>query len=176
LKPAHQDVGYFQFAGEAPPITVGDFPVWVYAGAQGLAGDDTFYGLPEFRRAGVKLARHRTGGHADDPDRTLSKDLPPEVKADLEEFARAQFSFPVSYSGYDPCLYTNTAHEDFLLDHYPGDRRVVIASACSGHGFKFGPLTGRIIAGLLLDGKTDVPSFERHRTEFAWSAMPVWGA
>jgi len=34
---------------------------------------------------------------------------------------------------------------------------VVFASACSGHGFKFAPLTGRILAELALHGKADLP-------------------
>ena len=35
------------------------------------------------------------------------------------------------------CLYTNTPDHDFILDYHPADRRIVLASACSGHGFKF---------------------------------------
>lgn len=43
------------------------------------------------------------------------------------------------------CLYTTTGNEDFILDrHGP----FVIASPCSGHGAKFAPLLGEIIAGL----------------------------
>jgi sarcosine oxidase len=45
------------------------------------------------------------------------------------------------------CLYTWTANEDFILDR-PGGGPFVIASPCSGHGAKFAPLLGEIIAGL----------------------------
>jgi glycine/D-amino acid oxidase-like deaminating enzyme len=34
---------------------------------------------------------------------------------------------------------------------------VAFASACSGHGFKFAPLTGRILAELVLNGRADLP-------------------
>ncbi|MBK5289439.1 MAG: FAD-dependent oxidoreductase, partial [Acidimicrobiia bacterium] len=44
------------------------------------------------------------------------------------------------------CLYTTTPTEDFLLDRVGP---VVVASPCSGHGFKFAPLVGRIIADLV---------------------------
>ena len=44
---------------------------------------------------------------------------------------------------------------------------IVIAAGFSGHGFKFGPLTGRILAELALDGRTTVPEFEADRERFA---------
>jgi sarcosine oxidase len=49
-----------------------------------------------------------------------------------------------------------TSTEDFIVDRWPGDPRVVFASACSGHGFKFAPLTGRILAELVLHGRADL--------------------
>ncbi len=48
------------------------------------------------------------------------------------------------------CVYTNATKGDFILDRIGN---VVIASACSGHGFKFGPLTGQIAAQLALGNK-----------------------
>ena len=45
------------------------------------------------------------------------------------------------------CLYTWTANEDFILDR-PGGGPFVVASPCSGHGAKFAPLIGEIIADL----------------------------
>jgi sarcosine oxidase len=49
------------------------------------------------------------------------------------------------------CMYTNTPDEHFILDHHPGHPQVVIASPCSGHGFKFSPVIGEIAATLLQD-------------------------
>jgi len=43
------------------------------------------------------------------------------------------------------CLYTNTADESFVLERHG---RVVVGSACSGHGFKFAPAVGRTLAAL----------------------------
>ena len=45
----------------------------------------------------------------------------------------------------ETCLYTNTADESFVLEQHG---RIVVASACSGHGFKFAPTFGRTIAAL----------------------------
>jgi sarcosine oxidase len=45
----------------------------------------------------------------------------------------------------ETCLYTNTADESFVLERHG---RVVVGSACSGHGFKFAPVVGRTLAAL----------------------------
>jgi sarcosine oxidase len=58
----------------------------------------------------------------------------------------------------DVCPYTNMPDEHFLLDRLPGHNDVVVLSACSGHGFKFGPALGALAAELALEGKADVPS------------------
>ena len=164
LQLAHQDVGYFEVAG------ADDFPVWVYVPEQG----DSFYGLPQFQRPGVKVARHRTGPEGDQPDRPISSEVPDAVRAELEDFVAEQFTNPATCVGYEACLYTNTVNEDFVLDHLPGEPRIVVGSACSGHGFKFGPLTGRILCELLLDGRSSVDTFEKHRDAFRWDAFADW--
>lgn len=161
---AHQDVGYFDMPGAA------DFPVWVYCAQD----TDSYYGLPSFDRPGAKVARHRTGKEGDNPDRPIADSMPEDVLRDLEEFSQAQFTQPGPLLGYEACLYTNTANEDFLLDHLPGESRVVVGSACSGHGFKFGPLTGRLLAELTLHGKTSLPLFEKHRQAFRWESHHNW--
>jgi glycine/D-amino acid oxidase-like deaminating enzyme len=52
------------------------------------------------------------------------------------------------------CLYTNTPDETFIIDRHPVAAGVAFASACSGHGFKFAPVIGEILADLVLDGST----------------------
>jgi sarcosine oxidase len=59
----------------------------------------------------------------------------------------------------ETCLYTNTPDEDFVIDRVGP---VVISSACSGHGFKFTPLIGRVLAELALGRKPSV-SLDRFR-------------
>ncbi|MEO6879115.1 MAG: FAD-dependent oxidoreductase, partial [Gemmatimonadaceae bacterium] len=56
------------------------------------------------------------------------------------------------------CVYTNTANHDFLIDRYPDHSNVVIASACSGHGFKFGPAVAELVAQLVTDDKQQTPA------------------
>jgi glycine/D-amino acid oxidase-like deaminating enzyme len=58
------------------------------------------------------------------------------------------------------CLYTNTPDGHFVIDVLEEDPRRVIACGFSGHGFKFAPVIGEILADLSLEGET------RHRIEF----------
>ena len=50
--------------------------------------------------------------------------------------------------GAETCLYTSTSDESFVLERHG---RVVVSSACSGHGFKFAPVVGRTLAALARD-------------------------
>jgi sarcosine oxidase len=52
------------------------------------------------------------------------------------------------------CLYTMTPDGDFILDRLPGREAIIVASPCSGHGFKFAPVIGEILADLAVSGST----------------------
>ena len=53
------------------------------------------------------------------------------------------------------CLYTVTPDEHFVIDFHPESERVVVASPCSGHGFKHSAAVGEILAQMALDGKSE---------------------
>jgi len=57
--------------------------------------------------------------------------------------------------------------QDFLLDLAPTCTRTVVASPCSGHGFKFTSVVGEILADLALDGGSKLPI-----GAFSFDAMP----
>jgi sarcosine oxidase len=63
------------------------------------------------------------------------------------------------------CLYTMTPDGDFIIDQLPGNPRVIVASPCSGHGFKLAPVIGEILADLATDGATphDISRFRLSR-------------
>ena len=63
------------------------------------------------------------------------------------------------------CLYTNTPDQHFLIDRHPADAAVLVASPCSGHGFKFAPAIGELLADLLLDQpiRVDAAPFQASR-------------
>jgi sarcosine oxidase len=103
----------------------------------------------------VKVGEHRAGATADpDADDVTQADTEPLRLLAAERFPGAVLT------ATDTCLYTNTDDEDFVLDRAGP---IVIGSPCSGHGFKFAPLIGRILADLATGGHPPVP-LER----FAW--------
>lgn len=53
------------------------------------------------------------------------------------------------------CLYTSTRGSRFVIDRHPGHERVMVVSACSGHGFKHSPAIGEAVAQLLTDGASE---------------------
>lgn len=97
---------------------------------------------------GMKVAEHHVGPIVD-PDRRDDR-LDRSVAAAMGRYVAEWFP------GLDPdplrlarCLYTTTATEDFVLDRIGP---LVIGSPCSGHGFKFTPLIGRLLADLATGG------------------------
>jgi sarcosine oxidase len=63
------------------------------------------------------------------------------------------------------CLYSNTNNHDFLIDWHSelapqGSNDVLIASPCSGHGFKFAPFMGELLADMVT-GQTNAFQLER---------------
>jgi sarcosine oxidase len=100
------------------------------------------YGLHD-PALGTKVALHQVGPVVD-PDSPAEPD--PERAAEVGRYVGAWFP------GLDPeplhlerCLYTTTPTEDFVLDRVGP---FVIGSPCSGHGFKFTPIVGRLLADL----------------------------
>ena len=49
------------------------------------------------------------------------------------------------------CMFTNTPDEHFIIDRLPDAPEVIVASPCSGHGFKFSSAVGEILADLAMD-------------------------
>jgi sarcosine oxidase len=163
LSVARQHVGYFALPGSEEDMDIDRFPLWAYVGEE---PHDFYYGLPAFGRPGVKLARHRTSLEGDDPDPDPGPD--PAALTELASFLEAHFTaHPARPLAAETCLYTNTPTEDFVLDLHPRNPRVAIGAGFSGHGFKFGPLGGRILAELAWSGETGVETFRRHRDVFA---------
>jgi sarcosine oxidase len=64
------------------------------------------------------------------------------------------------------CMYTCTDDTHFVIDALPGEPRVIVASPCSGHGFKHSPAIGEGIAELLTQGRPSRVSFD----ELRWKA------
>ena len=115
------------------------------------AEEDHCYGFPNFAGTGVKAASHVRGTTLAHP-----RDLVPDIDKEDEDrilrmFKRCMPEVGGPASKMMTCMYTRTADGHFLLDHSRQDSRVILASPCSGHGFKFVSLLGRILADLVED-------------------------
>lgn len=164
IVPIRQTVAYFKLEGLEAMYQIGQFPNWAFIGD---GENEVYYGLPQFQSKGIKVARHVSIGKSDDPN--VQNALPdPSQIADLEKFIEQQFVYPKSeLIKAETCMYANTPNENFIIDLLPKDPRIAIGAVCSGHGFKFAPLTGRILSELILNGKTSIPEFEEARDLFS---------
>ena len=94
---------------------------------------------------GLKAGLHHSGP-VTDPDAEPEPD--DRVASWVTGWATRRFEAVGEPLGAETCLYTNTAAEEFVLERHG---RVVVGSACSGHGFKFAPVVGRTLAALVLE-------------------------
>jgi sarcosine oxidase len=81
---------------------------------------------------------------------------------------------PEAPAGAITCRYTKLPDSFFLVDRLPSDERIIVASPCSGHGFKFASVIGEVLADLVEQGETRLPispfSFEAMRGRMATGA------
>lgn len=116
--------------------------------------DDIVYGFPDFAGTGFKCASHFSSGRLAHPD-DARQDAGPADEARtrlfLERFLPEGAGDLIAMK---TCIYTMTPDEDFVIDRLPADPRIVVASPCSGHGFKFASIIGEVLADLALDGET----------------------
>ena len=95
---------------------------------------------------GLKAGLHHAGPPAD-PDE-LGRPDPAMVRWVATWAASRYPELDPEPLATETCIYTSTADESFVLERHG---RIVVASACSGHGFKFAPMFGRTIAALARD-------------------------
>ena len=125
------------------------FPIYLYE-YETASAFSWCYGFPRLPR-GIKAAVMHQGDVVRDPDavrRTVDDGevapLRHALSTLLPDLARA----PVRES--TTCLFTNTPDLHFVIDAHPDHRRVIVSSACSGHGFKFASAIGEIQADLVM--------------------------
>jgi sarcosine oxidase len=153
LRVTRQQVLYVR-AADTSSFGIGRFPVFIFKGAD---AEDSFYGMPEFQGLGVKVARH--GGPEFDPDmddRTIGPDYKLTVRGFLRDHIPVLADAPIESS--EVCLYTVAPDDQFQVDFLPGRPDVIVASPCSGHGFKFSCYIGRVLADMAVGGRSDLPA------------------
>ncbi|MCA0399526.1 MAG: N-methyl-L-tryptophan oxidase [Proteobacteria bacterium] len=142
--PERRVLGWFQpdeparFAPENFPVSI----LWCDAGI--------FYQFPLWGAAGFKIGCHYHLRQQSDAE-TLDRQVYPEDEALLRE--GLAFAFPHANGAclrMTACHYTMTPDEHFILDRLPGAEQVIVASPCSGHGFKFGSVFGEVLADMAM--------------------------
>ena len=135
LVPSLEQVTYFELEEPSPLPTVIDWTV---------TPPSTPYTVPNPEEPGAfKIAFHMSGPAVEADDGPFEPD-PDRVRRTVD-YAATRFGTHRATGATDTCLYTNTPDERFVLDRRGS---LVIGSPCSGHGFKFTPLLGRILADL----------------------------
>ena len=130
------------------PLRGGRLPVFLIESRHGI-----HYGFP-LRSGAIKVAKHHHRDQSVDPDaydRTVSAEDEWLIRAALAEHLPAANGRLIKAK---TCLYTMTPDGDFIIDRLPGAPQIVVASPCSGHGFKFAPAIGDILADLATTGAT----------------------
>jgi sarcosine oxidase len=124
--------------------------------------------FPIYDHAGVKLMIDRVGPEVapDDPDRSIEQALLEQLRAYATQLLPGLTGEVIEAVS---CRYTMTPDEHFIIDRHPAHSQIVIASPCSGHGFKFGAVIGRVLADLALQGATayDIERFRLDRPALA---------
>jgi sarcosine oxidase len=126
------------------------FPVFVVEVPEG-----SYYGFPTHGGHGLKLGWYhhfREPIDPADPDRSTRADDEAALRAFAERYL-PEGAGPTEM--LKTCIFTNTPDEHFVVDRLPATPQVSVASACSGHGYKFCSVIGEIMADLAIRGETD---------------------
>ncbi|XAR69167.1 hypothetical protein NMG60_11000656 [Bertholletia excelsa] len=129
-------------------------------------GHPYLYGTPSLEFPGLfKIGFH--GGRACDPDQRSWAVSPAAVES-VKEWIKQIMGDRVDSSGpvmTQSCMYSMTPDEDFVIDFLGGDwgKSVVVAGGFSGHGFKMGPVVGRMVADLVLTGEAKGVDLRHYR-------------
>ena len=155
LSVERQVLYWFEPIGGAEPFEPHRFPIYIWD----VGGDVQFYGFPADEHRNVKVAFFRTGkGDLCQPDtiaRTVSTSEIAAMRQALEP--RLPGLAAGALREMVTCMYTLTPDHHFVIGLHPEYPQVVIASPCSGHGYKFASVIGEILADLAIEGATRHP-------------------
>lgn len=117
-------------------------------------GVDGVYGIPAVAGQGLKVGASGTPVDPDDVDREVHVDEIGRLRAVVDRFLpRASGAVSSTLT----CLYTVAPDGEFVIDRHPAHPQVVVASPCSGHGFKYTTAIGPLLVDLATTGTTRLP-------------------
>ncbi len=149
-----QIMHWFQPDGGVGPFEVGRHPIYIHEDPLGTQ----IYGFPAIDgpAGGAKVAFFRRGTEC--TPQTIDRVVHPD---EIEDMARHATTILPTLAGRHldaaTCMYSNTADQHFVVAAHPGHDNVTVACGFSGHGFKFVPVIGEVLADLAMTGRTDHP-------------------
>ena len=147
LQAVRQYVTHFE-PDEPARFTAPTCPAFIWSVPEG-----DIYGIPYLRGSGMKF-----GGH--DPGEPCTPETARrEIGSEEVDLVRGivERCLPGSTGAFiaaQACLYTLTPDRHFIVDRHPAHPQVSFAAGTSGHGFKFGPTVGEVLADFALAGET----------------------
>ncbi|MGY0022498.1 N-methyl-L-tryptophan oxidase [Streptomyces sp. cg35] len=146
---------WFQPSTGVAPFRPENHPIYIWEDAAGVQ----VYGFPAIDgpELGAKVAFFRKGVVCTPQtiDRTVHED---EVRAMAAHMSGCIPALPGTFLKAATCMYSNTPDEHFVIARHPAHpESVTVACGFSGHGFKFVPVVGEILADLALTGTTEHP-------------------
>jgi sarcosine oxidase len=159
----YRQVIYWFEADDLTAFTEQNFPFLIWIGDT-MA--DYFSAFPTIRDGipGVKVLTEQYARTT--TPHTLDRTVKPEEIAHLYHMTTTRLhGVREELVQAEVCMYTVTPNEHFIIDFHPGSERVVIASPCSGHGFKHAAAVGETLAELALNGRStlDISKFSLAR-------------
>ncbi|KAL6405911.1 sarcosine oxidase [Ilyonectria robusta] len=147
LKVMQEQVTYFKPENPSS-FDPGQFPVWIR-----IVDGKTFYGFPTFGEPTIKAARDLSDNHMTPEERSYihSPELVHELTTFMNDFISKDQKLETLRTV--TCQYAITPDRQFILsalENYPD----IIIALGAGHGFKFAPVIGRVMAELAIDGRT----------------------
>jgi sarcosine oxidase len=154
---------WFDIEGPITPFLPENFPVFIWE----LQGKPQgIYGFPAIdgARGGLKVATERYDG-ATSPETVERRVTAAEVRTLYDEYVAPYVAGLSSRCvRAATCLYTVTPDFGFIIDALPGMDRVIVASPCSGHGFKHSAAIGEALSEWVIDGvRRDLSAFSLAR-------------
>lgn len=152
FKVYRQVLYWFDIKEDITPYLPENFPIFIFVGT----GEDDIYGFPAIDgpQGGLKVAF----------EEYLIETIPEGVNKEVtyEEIKRAYNRYITKHlPGLSDkcikavsCLYTVTPDSKFVIDVHPEYPQIIIASPCSGHGFKHSAAIGEALSELVIDGKS----------------------
>lgn len=129
------------------------FPVYIWQERPGVES----YGFPALNGpdGGMKVAFFHSPVHEIVTPESVDRSIRAEDISSLRAMLRQFFpDLDGAFLRGTVCLYSMTPDQHFVIGHHPRHSNVTVAAGFSGHGFKFCPVIGEILADLACDGRT----------------------